>query len=93
MLIRPPAHDTTAAACVAAREQMFAACDGELTLDQTSSLDVHLVHCAECRSRFTADITFHRAVRHAVSGEVAPPSLRDRILLSLTTRSTENAPA
>lgn len=93
MLTRPPADDATAAACVAARGQVFAACDGELTRDQIAALDVHLEHCAECRSRFTADIAFHRAVRHAVSGEEAPTSLRDRILSSLTTRTTENAPA
>ncbi len=93
MLKRPPADDTTARACVAARAQVFAACDGELSPEQLSALDAHLEQCAECRSRVTADVTFHRAIRNAVSLDVAPPSLRDRILLSLTTRTTENAPA
>ncbi|MES3035929.1 MAG: zf-HC2 domain-containing protein [Gemmatimonadota bacterium] len=93
MLTRLPADVAAAPACVAARAQVFAACDGELTPDQVSALDAHLNDCAECRTRFTTDVTFHRAVRAAVSLDSAPASLRDRILLSLTTHTTENAPA
>ena len=93
MLTRRSVPAVRSADCAAALAQSFAACDGELTPDQLSALDAHLVDCAECCARVTADVTFHRAVRDAVSLVEAPPSLRHRILLSLTTRTTENAPA
>ena len=87
------ASHAAAAVCDAVRTQAFAACDGELSHDELVALDVHLGDCAACRTHFAADATFLVVVRAAASLDVAPPSLHDRILLSLTTRTTANAPA
>jgi mycothiol system anti-sigma-R factor len=93
MLIPPPADRPRTSDCDAIRAQTFAACDGEVSVDDLRSIDEHLAGCAACRHRFAGDATFHGVVRAAVSCDVAPRSLRDRILLSLTTRTTVNAPA
>jgi len=93
MMIRPSADHRGAIACEAVRAQTFAACDDELTSDEVAVIDAHLVTCEACRARVLADATFHRMLRAAVSPECAPRSLHDRILLSLTTRTTVSAPA
>jgi mycothiol system anti-sigma-R factor len=87
------ANRTHTAECDVTRARTFAACDGELSADELRSIDEHIVACASCRHRFAADATFHRVVRAAVACDVAPQSLRDRILLSLTTRTTVDATA
>ena len=93
MLTRPVADLVGSAQCAAICSQTFAACDGELTSDERAVVDVHLDDCAACRTRFSADVTFHGVIRAAVSRQTAPASLHDRILLSLTIRTTVNAPA
>jgi mycothiol system anti-sigma-R factor len=93
MMIRPPADHPGAPDCEAVRAQAFAACDDELTAGEVAAIDAHLAGCEPCRAGVLADATFHRVVRMAVSLDDAPQSLHDRILLSLTTRTTENAPA
>jgi len=93
MRTRPPADHPGARDCEAVRAQAFAACDAELTADEVAAIDAHLAGCEPCRNHVFADATFHRVIRSAVSLEDAPQSLRDRILLSLTTLTTENAPA
>ena len=93
MLTRSVADSVGSEDCTAIRSHTFAACDGELTSDERASVDAHLVDCAACRARFSADVTFHGVVRAAVTHQVAPTSLHDRILLSLTIRTTVNAPA
>jgi mycothiol system anti-sigma-R factor len=93
MLTRPTAEQPVAPECKAMRTQTFAACDGELSPHALHLIDAHLDACAACQQRFAADATFHAVVRAAVSRDVAPPALRERILLSLSTRSTVNAPA
>jgi mycothiol system anti-sigma-R factor len=93
MLTRPPADPALAPECEVMRAHTFAACDGELSPLELRSIDAHLEGCAPCRQRYAADATFHAVVRAAVSHEVAPQALRDRILLSLTTRTTVDAPA
>ena len=92
-MIRPSSDHRGASACEAVRAQTFAACDDELTSDEVAEIDAHLVTCEACRARVLADATFHRMLRAAVSPESAPRTLRDRILLSLTTRTTVSAPA
>jgi mycothiol system anti-sigma-R factor len=93
MMTRPPADLHGAPDCEAVRAQAFAACDDELTADEVGAIDAHLLNCESCRDHVFADATFHRIIRAAVSLDDAPQSLRDRILLSLTTLTTENAPA
>lgn len=93
MLTHPPADHAAASDCETVRAHAFAACDGELTTSELATIDAHLAACEPCRLRVAADATFHGVVRAAVSLDTAPQSLRDRILLSLTTRSTADAPA
>ncbi len=93
MLTPPPADRTRPSDCDAIRAQTFAACDGEVSADELRSIDEHIADCAVCRHRFASDATFHGVVRAAVAYDTAPQSLHDRILLSLTTRTTVNAPA
>lgn len=92
-MIPSSADHRGASACEAVRAQTFAACDHELSCDEVAAIDAHLVTCESCRSRVLADATFHRVLRAATALETAPPALHDRILLSLTTRTTVNAPA
>ncbi len=88
-------HPTGSAAdpCATVRAQVFAACDGELAAGDVHVIDVHLAGCEACRVKFASDATFHRAVRNATTLESAPAALRERVMLSLHARTTENAPA
>jgi len=92
MLTRPLAAQTGTSECDAVRTRTFAACDGELSAAEVRRIDAHLADCASCRHRFAADATFHGVIRAAVVPSAAPESLRARILLSLTTRTTVDAP-
>lgn len=93
-MLTPPVADLVGTAhCAAIRSQSFAACDGELSSDERADVDAHLADCAACRYRFSADGVFRGVVRAAVARQTAPTSLHDRILLSLTIRTTVNAPA
>jgi len=93
MLTRSVADPHARATCSAAREQSFAACDGELSGAAVRELDAHLHECAACRARVRTDAVFLRVVRAATSLESAPQSLRERVALALHMRTTENAPA
>lgn len=79
--------------CEDIRQQVFAACDGELSAEALVAIDAHLQRCAACHARYEADAVFHRVVRAAVGLDAAPQSLRDRVALLLHARTTENAPA
>jgi len=81
------------ATCEAVRAQSFAACDGELSAAALREIDAHLHECAGCRARISADAVFLRVVHAATSVESAPLSLRERVVLALHMRTTENAPA
>lgn len=93
MLMPPAPHRKPDDCCEAIRRQVFAACDGELRTEVLVTIDAHLQHCAPCRTQYAADATFLRVVREAVSTDVAPQSLRDRIALLIHAQTTENAPA
>lgn len=70
--------------CENAFEQMSAALDGELSVEETAQLDRHLAQCEACRALFD-DLT---AIHGACGGlEVAPPpALKAQILQNLPAR-------
>ncbi len=79
--------------CVPVRADVFAAIDGELDPATLGAMDGHLAACATCRDRLKSDVAFLRAVRGAVSLEIAPLALRTRVALLLLARATAIAPA
>lgn len=79
--------------CDDVRRQVFDACDGELPAAALAQLHAHIEQCDACRQRVATDTVFLRVVRTAVSIDVAPAAFRKRLLQSLQTRTTENAPA
>lgn len=79
--------------CDAFGADVFAALDGELDPATGASVDAHLAGCPACRERLRTDAVFHRAVRRAVTLDIAPPSLRARVAVLLHTRTTEIASA
>ena len=62
---------------------LFAACDGELAPGDARAINTHLAHCAPCRERFAADVSFHVMLRCAVALDEARPALRQRVQLAL----------
>lgn len=79
--------------CDDVRKQVFDACDGELPAAVVAQFDAHIEVCDACRQRVATDAIFLRVVRNAVTIDVAPAAFRERLLQSLQTRTTENAPA
>ncbi len=69
--------------CAMIRPHIFAACDGELTPGDGRAIETHLAHCASCRERFAADVSFHGVLRRAVALDEARPALRQRVQLAL----------
>jgi len=81
------------AECEAFRTHSFAAADGEVSVTRWLAIEAHVQGCDACRTRFIADAVFHRAIRGALSLDIATPSLRDRVAHIIHAGSTESAPA
>lgn len=77
--------------CDGVRAFSFAACDNELTDQEIVAIDEHLEGCASCRTHYTTDAVFRRAIRSAVALDAAPHSLRDRLAQILQPHAAENA--
>lgn len=64
-------------------QSLFALLDDELTAAECAELRTHISDCPECYGRLLAEEQIRALVRKCCTQQEAPPTLRERITLSI----------
>jgi mycothiol system anti-sigma-R factor len=72
-------------------EQMFEYLDGELGEPDLHVIREHLDECAPCMSEHDVDKVVKALIRRSCGGDVAPDTLRDRIVVQITQQVSRHA--
>ncbi len=77
--------------CSQVLEQMFEYLDGELGEPDLHVIREHLDECAPCMSEHDVDKVVKALIRRSCGGDVAPDTLRDRIVVQITQQVSRHA--
>ena len=69
--------------CEECLERLHPFLDRELTATELGEVRVHLQDCGGCDSAFVLERVFLDRVRGSATSEVAPPGVRERLVLRL----------
>jgi mycothiol system anti-sigma-R factor len=78
-------HETP---CDEVLDRVFEYLDGEMADLDCTKIQVHLDECSHCLDEYQRDELLKALIRRSCSGEVAPASLRTRIMATITTVET-----
>ena len=81
-------HETD---CSTVLNQMFEYLDGELGEPDLHVIREHLDECAPCMSEHDVDKVVKALIRRSCGGEVAPGTLRERIVVEITEQVSHHA--
>jgi mycothiol system anti-sigma-R factor len=76
--------------CSKVLDQMFEYLDGELGEPDLHLVQEHLDECAPCMTEHDVDKVVKALIRRSCGGEVAPETLRDRIVVHITQQVTRH---
>jgi mycothiol system anti-sigma-R factor len=76
--------------CSKVLDQMFEYLDGELGEPDLHLVQEHLDECAPCMTEHDVDKVVKALIRRSCGGEVAPETLRDRIVVQITQQVTRH---
>jgi mycothiol system anti-sigma-R factor len=77
--------------CSQVLNQMFEYLDGELGEPDLHRVREHLDECAPCMSEHDVDKVVKALIRRSCGGEVAPETLRDKIVVQITQQVSRHA--
>lgn len=69
--------------CQSCLERLYPYLDRELTPRELDEVRVHLQDCGGCDSSFVLERVFLERLRGSATSDVAPPALRERLILRI----------